>query len=155
MVDGLMDLRIPRLLMRDIQHHGEQQYPEEGAGVLLGTQDEKSGRHVREILPFDNQFEAGQRGHRYLISPENMMWAEDLADEKGLDLIGIFHSHPDHPPRPSEFDLQWALPWYSYLITSVIDGDAGESRAWQLAEDRGGMTEQNIKVLESQAEGGS
>lgn len=150
-----MDLRIPRPLIRAIQRHGEEQYPEEGAGVLLGIHDEESGRYVREILPFDNQFEAGERGHRYLISPENMMWAEDLADDKGLDLVGIYHSHPDHPPRPSEFDLHWALPWYSYLITSVIDGSAGESRAWQLAEDRSGMTEQNIRVLESRAEGGS
>jgi proteasome lid subunit RPN8/RPN11 len=83
-----------------------------------------------------------------------MMQAEDMADGEDWDVIGIFHSHPDHPPRPSDFDLQWALPWYSYLITGVHAGRAGESRAWQLRDDRSGMFEQQIRITESQTEGG-
>lgn len=121
--------------------------------MLLGGEGD-GDRQVHQILPFDNQFDARERGHRYLISPENMMQAEDLADEQGLDVIGIFHSHPDHPPQPSDFDLHWALPWYSYVITSVNEGRAGESRAWRLEGDRSGMSQQQIKLTESQTEEG-
>ena len=71
-----------------------------------------------------------------MITPQDMIKAEDIADGLDLEIIGIFHSHPDHPARPSEFDRDSALPWYSYLITSVRKQIAQESRSWRLTEDR-------------------
>lgn len=147
-----MRLHISRELMKSIRDHAEESYPEEGAGILLGA--EAGGRReVRVILPFNNQFEPGQRSRRYLITPQDMLQAEQMADRKGLDVIGVFHSHPDHPPRPSDFDLEWALPWYSYLITSVQAGQATETRGWQLKDDRSSMLEQEIDILQPDTEG--
>ena len=89
------------------------------------------------------------RHNRYLIPPEEILQGELEAEERGLDVIGYFHSHPDHPARPSEFDRDHAWPWYSYLIISVIDGKAGDSRAWQLREDRSGFAEETLVSLSS------
>jgi len=61
-------------------------------------------------------------------------------------LVGIFHSHPDHPAQASEFDREWAMPWFSYLITSVQDGKAGETRSWRLSDDRAGFVEEEIRM---------
>jgi proteasome lid subunit RPN8/RPN11 len=71
-----------------------------------------------------------------MITPEDMINAEEFADEMGLEIIGIYHSHPDHPAQPSEFDHEQALPWYSYIITSVHQKTAIESRSWRLTEER-------------------
>jgi proteasome lid subunit RPN8/RPN11 len=66
----------------------------------------------------------------------------------GLDVLGVFHSHPDHPNQPSEFDRQWAWPNFSYLITSVVQGVAVESRSWRLNEDRANFSEEKVEVIE-------
>ena len=63
-----------------------------------------------------------------------------------LDIVGIFHSHPDHPSRPSEFDREWAMPWFSYIITSVKNGKADGSRSWLLSEDRSAFNEESIVI---------
>ena len=73
-----------------------------------------------------------------------MLRGENDASRLGLDVIGVFHSPPDHPNRPSEFDREWALPWYSYVITSVQSGNAVESRSWRLCEDRSAFNEEQI-----------
>lgn len=133
--------------MAQVQAHGERSYPEECAGLLLGVSN-GPGRQVRRVLPLANQFEAEQRDHRYLIEPMDMLEAERLADELGLKIIGVYHSHPDHPPQPSSFDLEMAVPWYFYLITSVLDGRAQDSRAWKLEDDHSHMTELSLELLE-------
>ena len=114
---------------------GEDAYPEEGAGVLLGTVD-KGVHRISSALPLENTFDSEKRARRYLIQPEDMLVAEMQAEELGMDVIGIFHSHPDHPAEPSEFDREWALPWYAYMITSVRAGTANQTRCWLLDEDR-------------------
>jgi proteasome lid subunit RPN8/RPN11 len=78
-----------------------------------------------------------------------MLRGENEAARRGLDVIGVFHSHPDHPNRPSGYDLEWALPWYSYVITSVQGGRAVESRSWRLQDDRQGFAEEAILVQET------
>lgn len=109
-------------------------YPEEGCGVLMGR--EAGGeRQVEQVIGFDNVRE-DSRHNRYLIAPEQLLAAEREARRAGLDVIGFFHSHPDHPSRPSSFDLEHAWPWYSYLIVSVERGAAKDARSWRLAEDR-------------------
>jgi proteasome lid subunit RPN8/RPN11 len=77
-----------------------------------------------------------------------MMAAEDEAEALGLDVVGVFHSHPDHPAEASETDREWALPWFSYLITSVRSGRAAESRSWRLVDDRSIMIEEPLLVAQ-------
>ena len=76
------------------------------------------------------------------------MAGEMEAMRMGLDIVGIFHSHPDHPNRPSEFDREWALPWFSYVITSIQQGKAAGSRSWRLEDNRQSFIEETIVVLE-------
>ena len=88
-----------------------------------------------------------QRDFDYL-TPQDMLRSEQEAARLGLDVIGVFHSHPDHPNQPSEFDRQWAMPWFSYIITSVNQGTAAGSRSWRLADDRAQFVEESIQVIE-------
>lgn len=141
------ELKIKGDVLLQIHLHGEQAYPEEGAGLMLGS-DDNGKRAVLAILPLTNSREEAARHHRYLITAQDMISAEQEAMRLGLDIVGIFHSHPDHPNRPSEFDREWALPWFSYLITSVQAGKAAGSRSWRLQEDRQQFSEEIIQVLQ-------
>jgi proteasome lid subunit RPN8/RPN11 len=136
-------LFIPPTLLAQIHAHGEAAYPEEGAGLLLGLYGSEP-RQVTELLPLENARENGARHNRYLIGPQEMLHAEQEAVRRGLDVIGVFHSHPDHPNQPSEFDREWALPWFSYIITSVQQGQAAGSRSWRLLEDRSAFIEEQL-----------
>jgi proteasome lid subunit RPN8/RPN11 len=137
-------LEIPSEIMKQIQAVGEKAYPEEGAGFLLGQ--DGPPRRVQAILPLPNAREEDARKNRYLITSDDMLGAERDAEARKQDIIGVFHSHPDHPNRPSSFDLNWALPWFSYLITTVVQGRAGDSRAWRLAEDRSSFEEEPVQI---------
>jgi proteasome lid subunit RPN8/RPN11 len=127
-------------------------YPEEGCGVLLGR--EAGGTRVIErVLPFENRRE-DERHHRFLIAPEQFLVAEREGREAGLDVVGFFHSHPDHPALPSGFDLEHAWPYYSYLIVSVEQGRAGDSRSWRLAADRSRFEPEKIELMPAEAPAG-
>lgn len=139
-----MTLAISKELLDQIHAHGEKAYPEEGAGFLIGSDGK-----VESILPLENSREDGARHNRFLITPEDYLKAEITADKLGLSLIGVFHSHPDHPNRPSEYDREWAQPFFSYIITTVNEGKATESRSWRLLEDRSKFEEEEIKVYVS------
>ena len=140
-----MSLLISSQVLENIHAHGESAYPEEGAGLLLGTVI-GGQKQVTQILALANSREEGARHNRYLLTPEDYLRGEQEADRLGLDVLGVFHSHPDHPNRPSEFDRDWAMPWFSYLITSVQAGQAVESRSWLLTEDRSQFSEEQIMV---------
>ncbi len=146
-----MKLQLSAELLAQIHAHGEAAYPEEGAGFLLGKADGES-RTGTLILPANNSREDSARQNRYQITPQENLKAEELATARGLDVIGIFHSHPDHPNQPSDFDREWALPWYSYLITSVNKGKAVETRSWRLSDDRSKYSEEAIAIIESTKE---
>ncbi len=137
-----MALQITQEILDQIHRHGEAAYPEEGAGFLLGSDGDS--RRVSAIHPLANAREDSARRNRYLITPQDYLQAEVTADRLGLSLIGVFHSHPDHPNRPSEYDREWAQPFFSYLITSVEGGRAVESRSWRLQEDRSAFIEENL-----------
>jgi proteasome lid subunit RPN8/RPN11 len=145
-VGGEVILQLTEELLTQIHGHGEQAYPEEGAGFLLGAYSENGTRAVTAIFPLVNSREDEARHNRYLITPEDYLKAELEADRLGLSLIGVFHSHPDHPNRPSEFDREWAQPFFSYVITSVQSGKAVESRSWRLMEDRTKFEEEVINI---------
>jgi proteasome lid subunit RPN8/RPN11 len=140
-----MSLNISLELLAGIHSYGEAAYPDEGAGFLLGAADGER-RQVKSILPLDNSREEGARHNRYLLTPQDFLRGEQEAARQGLDLLGVFHSHPDHPNRPSEFDREWAMPWFSYIITSVQAGRAAGSRSWRLEEDRSGFSEEAIEA---------
>jgi proteasome lid subunit RPN8/RPN11 len=128
-------------LHEQINAHVESAYPEEGAGFLIGVEGE-----VKEILALPNAREDEARHNRFLITPEEYLKAELTADKLGLSLIGVFHSHPDCPNIPSEYDREWAQPFFSYIITRVDQGKAVSSRSWRLIEDRSKYEEEEISI---------
>jgi len=121
----------------------EQTFPDECCGFLLGeTTDD--GKIVRATHWVENEREDKQRYHRFLITPDVYMKTEKVAREKGLDIIGFFHSHPDAPAKPSEYDAEHAWPWYSYAIVSVRNGKAAELTSWVMADDRSQFNKEAI-----------
>lgn len=142
-----MTLVIPEGILSRIHRHGEQAYPEEGAGLLLGKH-RSSDQQVSEIVSLTNTREESARHNRYQLSPQDYLKGEELADDMGLEVLGVFHSHPDHPNRPSEFDRQWAWPNFSYLITSVMEGEASGSRSWRLNDDRASFSEEELEIIQ-------
>ena len=130
-----MKLYLSSEILNKIHLHGENAYPEEGAGLLFGEND-GGLRIVRKIYPLNNSRELESRHNRYLISSRDMLEGDQEAEKLNLEIVGIFHSHPDHHDQPSEFDRDWALPWFSYIITSVKEGIAKSSQSWRLSDDR-------------------
>ena len=137
-----MKLMIPPDILAAIHANGEKAYPEEGAGFLFGHDGET--RQVKRIYDLPNARETEARHNRYLITPQDYLKAEMEAERLGLDVIGVFHSHPDHPNLASEYDRAWAQPFFSYVITSISAGKAVESRSWRLTEDRAQFLEEVI-----------
>ena len=137
------------LILRDdqvalIKQHVEATYPEEGGGLLLGRSD-NGHAVVEEVRALPNTWDVdAERRRRYLIPSNVYLREERAADAKGLDVVGYFHSHPDHPAIPSEFDREHALPNWSYVIVSVRQGQSGDVRAWQLRENRSAFDAQEI-----------
>jgi proteasome lid subunit RPN8/RPN11 len=134
-------LIVSKELVEQINAHVENAYPGEGAGFLLGEDGE-----VKDIFSLPNAREEEARHNRFLLTPEDYMKAEMKAMELGVDLIGVFHSHPDCPNVPSEYDREWAQPFFSYIITRVDDGKAVSHRSWRLVEDRSKYDEEEITI---------
>jgi proteasome lid subunit RPN8/RPN11 len=134
-------LAISNDLLEQINAHVEEAYPEEGAGFLLGEDGQ-----VVYVLSLPNAREDEARHNRFLFTPEDYLKAELKADELGLSLIGVFHSHPDCPNVPSEYDREWAQPFFSYIITRVDNGKVANHRSWRLVEDRSKYDEEEIKI---------
>ncbi len=141
-----MKIQIPSKLLDQIQSHGEAAYPYEGAGLMLG-QDDNGSRTVESLLFLENAREEENQHNRYLITAEDMLLGEKEAARLSSSILGIFHSHPDHPNLPSEYDREYAIPWYSYLITSVNDAKAAGSRCWRLTDDRESFSDETIQVI--------
>ena len=138
---------IARAALEGIRRALESTYPFEGCGFLVGSVGEEI--RVVQQRPVRNDRAGGRSAtNRYLISPEDFLIATGEAEAAELDIVGVYHSHPDMPPRPSAYDQEHAWPWYQYLIVSVVAGAAGDMRLWQLSEDRNGFVEQAICVEE-------
>jgi proteasome lid subunit RPN8/RPN11 len=131
--------------LRAMEAHGEHTYPNEGAGFLFGRGDEGSIT-IEAVTPIDNKREVEAQYNRYQLGPEDFVKAEMAAAHLDLSLIGVFHSHPDHPARPSQFDLDHALPYFLYLITSIEEGRAAVTTAWQLRLDRSAFDQDSIEI---------
>jgi proteasome lid subunit RPN8/RPN11 len=144
-------LLLTRELANRIRAHSAAGYPQECCGALLGR-DQEGGRQVVELLPLVNRRDDSPRS-RFSITPEDFRIAENAARTRGLELIGWYHSHPDHPARPSEYDREHAWPWYSYVIVSVNEGEPGEVTSWRLADDRTRFLPEEITVQPGSASG--
>jgi proteasome lid subunit RPN8/RPN11 len=126
---------ISKTLENDIRREGEKAYPNECCGVLLGEAGE-NGKTLSRIEPIVNSREESEQYHRFLITPEELMKIELKARGLKLDVLGFYHSHPDHPARPSDYDKEHALPFYSYIITEVNKGVSQDFSSWELSENR-------------------
>ena len=138
-------LRLTARVTEQIHAHLCRAYPEEGCGVLLGR-DGGEAREVERAITLENQREDSKQ-NRYLIAPEQVLAADREARASGLDVVGFFHSHPDHPARPSAFDLEHAWPYYSYVIVSVERGRVADTRSWRLGESRSGFEPETMEIL--------
>ena len=129
-----------------IRRHGEAGYPHEICGLLIG---ERAGgdKVVREVVPVENEWEEIDEQHRrFLITPQTFTREERRARGAGREILGFYHSHPDHPARPSETDREWAWPTYSYVILAVDGGRAGDLASWTLKDDRSGYDREPVVV---------
>jgi proteasome lid subunit RPN8/RPN11 len=138
-------LRLRTNEMALVHAHLSLAYPEEGCGVMLGVEREEA-REVRRVIGFENRRE-DSRHNRYLIAPEQFLAADKEARAAGLDVLGFFHSHPEHPAQPSDFDREHAWPYYSYMIVSIERGQAVDTRSWRLTDDRLRFEPETLELL--------
>jgi proteasome lid subunit RPN8/RPN11 len=127
-------LKISEELAGKIRAHGVETYPHECCGAILGRESE-GAREVLGLMPLANRRDDSPR-NRFEVTPDDVRLAENSARHQKLELIGWYHSHPDAPARPSEFDREHAWPWYSYIIVSVQSGQPGDMNSWRLHDDR-------------------
>ena len=136
---------IPTHLEKAIRAHCEADYPHECCGLLLGVLDGDGQKILRETYPISNAREEAAKRNRFLITPQELLGGEKYARAQKLDVLGFYHSHPDHPARPSGFDLDHAWPFYSYIIVAVHQGRAGDFTSWELLEDRSGFSGETLE----------
>jgi proteasome lid subunit RPN8/RPN11 len=119
-----------------INAEGEKAYPNECCGIMLGAAAEDGSRLLETIIPIANARRREEQYHRFKIEPEDLMRAEKEALAQNKEVLGFYHSHPDHPARPSEYDRDKAFPFYSYIIVSVVKTKPEELTSWRLSDDR-------------------
>ncbi len=156
-----MALRIEPKSIEAIRQHGARDYPNECCGLLLGHADDGHKQVVdavplrnlrtdpaeaQRVLPLESPGKESER-NRFLIDPLEQIRAEKDARARGVDVVGYYHSHPDHPARPSNYDREHAWPWYSYVILSVAKGEPADLTSWVLSENRERFDPEPIEVL--------
>jgi proteasome lid subunit RPN8/RPN11 len=132
------DIRVADDVARAIRRHGEETYPHECCGALVG----RAGA-VTATVPLPNTTEEGPR-RRFLVRASDYRLAEQRASAAGAELLGFYHSHPDHPARPSQYDLDHAWPTFAYVIVSVASGVARDVTVWFLKDDRSTFVEGSL-----------
>ncbi|MHB8500872.1 MAG: M67 family metallopeptidase [Candidatus Acidiferrales bacterium] len=149
-------------LAEKIRVHGAETYPHECCGALLGHDSEltrnqadaehkfQASREVLGLFPLANRNGDSPR-NRFMVTAEDVRTAELAAQNQGLEIIGWYHSHPDHPARPSEYDRDHAWPWYSYIIVSVHHGAAEDMTSWRLNDDRQEFSPEGIEIRQHAA----
>lgn len=148
-----MTVKIEQALIRAIKKHGEETYPHECCGFLLGKALDGS-KQVVSALKAANSRETRARRNRFLIAPDEYLRAEKVAREQALDVIGFYHSHPEVEAQPSQYDIEHAWPWYSYLIVSVKGRRADKVTSWVLEDDRSQFCEETLIIKTVRNAGG-
>lgn len=128
-------LKLSRQIENEIRQAGADAYPNECCGIMFGS-GEGDDHAVKSLRPIVNAREDGEQYHRFLITAEDMMQAELEARRLGLEIVGFYHSHPDHPAKPSDYDRDHALPFYSYIILRVAEGRSELMTSWRLRISR-------------------
>jgi len=141
-------IEVNQTIIDAITAHAEEDYPHECGGMLIGTFTEGK-KTVVETFPLENAREEEARHNRVLILPKDVLKAERYAREKKLDLVGYYHSHPDDVAIPSQYDLDHALPVWSYVIASVIKGRVDDIRSWEMENDRSRFNNEVILIANS------
>jgi len=161
-MSAVLEVGISAELAEKIREHGVETYPYECCGAMLGRDlgleenafsDKKSLSVPREVLslfPLVNRRDDSPR-NRFSVTAEDVRDAEKTARAQGLEVIGWYHSHPDHPARPSDYDRDHAWPWYSYIIVSVDTGVPQDMTSWRLKDDRSGFLEEKIAPMKVSA----
>ena len=134
-------------LLDEIRAHGVQDYPYECCGLLLGHYGE-TGKIVTETYPISNAREESAKRNRFLIEPVELMRGERYAREHDLEVVGFYHSHPDSPAKPSQYDLEHAWPTYSYIIVSTSVGQANDLFSWEQEPDRSRFNPEELRIQE-------
>lgn len=129
--------------LTEIRQHGDRDYPFECCGLMLGR-FEDGRKIVIETYPISNARAEEAKRNRFLIRPEELIRGEKYAREKGLDVVGFYHSHPDDVAVPSRYDLEHAWPTYSYIVVAVEEGSATDLRSWEMESDRSRFSEEEI-----------
>ncbi|CAN5266656.1 M67 family metallopeptidase [soil metagenome] len=138
-----MPLKIGAGDVGHIHDHAKETYPEECSGVIVGM-DVGEMKIVVDVWRAENTFEEDERGHRFLIDPKEYIAFEKRAGERDMDILGVYHSHPDHPAKPSDYDREHAWPGWSYVIASVSENGVEDMRSWLLKDDRSGYKDEPI-----------
>jgi proteasome lid subunit RPN8/RPN11 len=144
-------LRLSNEIAQKIRSHGAETYPHECCGALLGRDagdgdgTQAQGRDVHGLFPLVNRRDDSPR-NRFSVTAEDVRDAEKAARQKGLDVVGWYHSHPDHPAQPSQYDRDHAWPWYSYIIVSVANGQPQYMTSWRLHDDRTAFAQEDLEI---------
>ena len=144
--DKMAGIILTKKIIDQFESHGENEYPHECCGFILGEFEDGKGVALEYIQAENTKEENRER--RFLIDPMAYQHAEDEADERGLSVISIVHSHPDHPHNPSDFDRDHAWPGFSYIIIAVHKGKSVSFKSWQLSQDRKVFYEEYVTVRE-------
>jgi len=139
----MLVLHLPQTERLKIEAHAETVYPGECCGLLVGRL-EGAEYFIRRAEPCRNLRE-GDANDRFEVDPHDYLRIDKAASQDGLEVIGVYHSHPDHAPRPSRFDAQVAFPGFAYLIVAVRSGSVAGMRSWLLESD-GAFVEQVIET---------
>ena len=147
---GSTTLSISIGLAERLRKHGAETYPHECCGALLGHDPDIDGerrgpREVLDCLALLNRRDDSPN-NRFSIAPLDVIEADRVAQAQGMELIGWYHSHPDHPAKPSEYDRSHAWPWFSYIIISVRAGVPEEMTSWRLIDDRSEYAQETIEI---------
>ncbi|MCP4806955.1 MAG: M67 family metallopeptidase [Proteobacteria bacterium] len=140
-----MSLSLVQNELEALHAHARRGYPHEVVGILAGN---RGTNVVTRVHPLENE-RADSPANRYKVSGLVLMRAERALEAEGLEIVGYYHSHPDHPARYSDYDRDQALPNMSYLITAVHDGEIADTQSWRLTEDRSAMDAEPISILET------
>jgi len=132
--------------LREIRRHGVADYPYECCGLLLGRFEKDGGKVVLETYPISNAREESAKRNRFLIQPEELLKGEKYARSRKLEVVGFYHSHPDSPAVPSQYDLEHAWPTYSYIIVKTVESEARELFSWEQRPDRSQFDPEEITI---------
>ena len=140
-------IELTQEITRLIGAEGEKAYPNECCGALFGHFSAQGDARVTAIFPIVNARESEEQYHRFVITADDSLRAERAALSQDVDVIGYYHSHPDHPAIPSEFDREHALPFYAYIIVAVAQREAGALTSWRLTQDRQRFLQEDVQIV--------